>query len=104
MDISELLKNDTIRLLLALFVQIGLSWPIRFIKSRTERYTYSLLIGTFLQWCVFSYSIIWIHIFGALMFAIVKLIPARCGGPVTFLSMLFLSWYHLNAIIYRYGE
>ena len=90
--------------MIALFSQILLSYPIRFISDRLARYSYSILFGTILQYLVYSSSIIWIHLFSLAMYILITLMPKQCGGPVTFLSMVFLSWYHLNAILYRYGE
>lgn len=103
MNIQSLLENDVVRLLFGLCIQIFLSYPIRFIANRTMRYTYSLIIGSLLQFLVFGLPILTIHAFGLLIYAVVQLQPQRCGALATLLAMLFLSWYHFNAIVYRYG-
>lgn len=101
---SDLLENDTIRMLVSLFLLILASWPLRFIPHGHPRYAYSTILATILQLWVFSKPVIAIHLFAVLVYGLVRMSPKRCGGIVTVTSMLFLSWYHLHAIWYRYGE
>ena len=103
-DFKAVLENDTVKLILGLFIQMLLSYPIRFITPRINRYIYSTLFGTILQFWVYGFPVVWIYLFGLFMYALTMMLPHRCGGLVTLLSMLFLSSYHLNAILYRYGE
>ena len=103
-DIKDILENDTVKLILGLLIQMLLSYPIRFITPRIMRYVYSTIFACILQYWVYGFPIVWIYLFGLFMYLLTIMLPHRCGGLVTLLSMLFLSSYHLNAILYRYGE
>lgn len=100
--IVQLLRNDTIRIMFALTLQIFLSYPLKTLH-KSKRYLYSTVLGTFIQWFVFGYQTLVILCFGVAMFLLTKKSGKRCGAVVTTVSMVFLSCYHLYDVIYRYG-
>jgi hypothetical protein len=86
-----------------MFALIPLSFPIRFIRHRLARYSYSLLLGLALQIYVFGAYMYPIYLQHLVVFAIIKLKGPKCGGIVTFQSMVALSGYHIYEFAFNYG-
>jgi len=98
-----MINPDLLKLVLGLAALVPLSYPIRFITNKQARYSYSLIMGLALQIYIFGTEMYPIYIQHIIVFIILKLKGPKCGGLVTFQSMLFLSGYHIYEFLYNYG-
>lgn len=99
-----MISEDQIRLVSSLLILIPLSFFLRFIKPNNYRYMYSLVLSTLLQLYVFQENMLGIYIQNAIVFILIRFLKTKkIGVIVTIESMLFLSCYHIQALIYNYG-
>ena len=96
--------NDQNRLLLSILITFFFGYFFKFIKGKSRRILFSLSIGVFVQF--YMYSIYALHIlFSSLtILLMIKSFPkSKIGAYVTIYSMLHLSFLHLYRMIYDYG-
>lgn len=86
-------------------IQIALCYPMKNIQNIRFKLWYSIALGTLLQVIVYGWQAFYILLFSITMYLLTLILPLkRVGWAVTAISMIFLSYYHLESLIHRYGE
>lgn len=99
------MENDIVRLMVVSVFQIALCYPMKNIQSVQFKLWYSIVLGTLLQVIVYGGHAFYILVFSISMYLLTLILPLKqVGWAVTTISIIFLSYYHLESLIHRYGE
>lgn len=98
-----MITDDQARILGSMVACIPLSYLIPKIPSAFGRELYSFVLGTIVQYFIYGQEIVMVFALHALVYAMVKLNPKRCGKHVTIVTLSLLSIYHIYRMIVDYG-
>jgi hypothetical protein len=98
-----MVDEDSLRLCFGLLALVPLSYSLKFLSSPRLRYLYSTICGLLLQLFVYRSYMLPIYLQHLIVFALIRLLPRRCGAIVTFEAMFFLSATHAYEYVTNYG-
>ena len=98
------LAEDQIKFIAGLIISVPLSYYLRKITDIKNKYLYSFILGTALQFFVYGWDIWMPFLVHIAVYGIIKIKGRNCGAFVTGISILALSIYHIYRMIVDYGS
>jgi len=98
-----MVPDDVLRMVYGLLSLVPLSFIIPYIKNKTARYAYNLIIALSVQFFVYEDYMYPIYVQHCIAYLLIKVKGPRCGALLTIESMAFLSGYHIYEYVYNYG-
>ena len=98
------LSEDQIKFIGGIIASVPLSYFQRKIKTKSQRYLYSFILGTLLQFFVYGFDIWMPFLMHLVVYGLIKVKGRKSGALITSTTMIALSVYHIYRLIVDYGS